>query len=84
MHAGTASSQQFSAVLRTKIESRRARKFEAGFAATEHFLLHDAETEQFSEVLAALAGVQTCAASDARVVQWLSTMSRKRPVFQSF
>lgn len=78
VRADTAFSQQIVAVLEAKTERRRLQKFATLFAVTENRLFRRAGTEQVRQTLKESLAVQTDAAGDVRLAQWLSTLFRKK------
>lgn len=80
----TASSQQVAAVLKAKTKSRRSQRFETLFPGTEDSHLREAGKEQFHQILRACMTVQTCAAGDVHVAQWLFAKLREKDLSSLF
>lgn len=73
----TAPLHQVVAALEVKTESRRAEKSAAIFAATDDRVVREARTAQICQTLRASTALQTCAAGDACMAQWCSTLFRE-------
>lgn len=67
MGTDTASAQHIVAVLRTKMKSRKALKFDTIFAIKHHHILLDARMGKVRQFLRASTARQICAAIDTRV-----------------